>query len=86
MPQELPRGVNLGEEVAAGYAAPDALCPLDLDQWEFYVLSTNRLNNLVGEQKTITLTSLLKLSPSKASFADLRDCVEVAAKEPPNAK
>jgi hypothetical protein len=58
--------------------------PLNLDQWEFYVLSTNRLNNLLGEQKTITLVSLLKLLPSKASFAELRDCVEVAAKEPAN--
>jgi hypothetical protein len=56
--------------------------PLNLDQWEFYVLSTNRLNNLVGEQQSITLASLLKLSPSQATFADLRDCVEVAAKEP----
>lgn len=58
------------------------VCPLNLDQWEFYVLSTNRLNNLVGEQKTITLVNLLKLSPSKASFAELRDCVEAAAEEP----
>jgi hypothetical protein len=61
------------------------VCPLNLDQWEFYVLSTNRLNNLVGEQKTITLASLLKLNPSTVSFAKLRDCVEVAAKEPANA-
>ena len=58
--------------------------PLNLDQWEFYVLSTNRLNNLVGEQKTITLARLLKLSPSKTSFAELRDYVDVAAKEPVN--
>lgn len=59
--------------------------PLNLDQWEFYILSTNRLNNLVGEQKTITLINLLKLAPSKASFAELRDCIKVAAEEPANA-
>jgi hypothetical protein len=61
------------------------VCPLSLEQWEFYVLSTNRLNNSVGEHKAITLANLLRLSPSKASFAELRDCVEVAAKEPANA-
>jgi hypothetical protein len=61
------------------------VCPLNLDQWEFYVLSTNRLNNSVCEQKKITLAHLLRLSPSKTSFAELRDCVEVAAKEPANA-
>lgn len=59
--------------------------PLNLDQWEFYVMSTNRLNNLVGNQEEITLGPLLKLRPSKASFAELRACVEAAAKEPANA-
>jgi hypothetical protein len=37
------------------------------------------------EQKTITLATLLKPSPLTASFAELRDCVEVAAEEPANA-
>lgn len=62
------------------------VCPLNLDQWEFYILSTKRLNNLVGDQKTITLASLLKLSPSKAPFAELRRCIQLAAKEPENAR
>jgi hypothetical protein len=57
--------------------------PLNLDQWDFYVLSTNRLNDLVGKQQSITLASLLTLGPSRASFAELRDCVEVAAAEEP---
>ena len=56
--------------------------PLNLDQWEFYVLSTNRLNNLIDQQKTIRQASLLKLNPSKTGFAELRDCIETAAKEP----
>ena len=55
--------------------------PLNLDQWKFYILSTNRLNNIVGKQKTIILASLLKLSPLVASFAQLQGCVEAAAKE-----
>jgi hypothetical protein len=57
--------------------------PLNLDQWDFYILSTNRLNAAVGEQKSITLESLRQLNPTKASFADLRTCIEAAAKEPP---
>lgn len=36
------------------------------------------LNAAVGEQKSITLGSLLRLNPAKASFADLRACVEAA--------
>lgn len=57
--------------------------PLNLDQWNFYVLSTNRLNAAVGEQKSITLGSLLRLNPARASFTDLRACIEKAAQEPP---
>jgi phosphodiesterase/alkaline phosphatase D-like protein len=44
------------------HKAKATVCPLNLDQWEFYVLSTNQLNNLVGEQKTITLDSLRELN------------------------
>jgi hypothetical protein len=36
------------------------VCPLNLDQWDFYVLSTNRLNNLVGKQESITLVAVMK--------------------------
>lgn len=57
--------------------------PLDLDQWDFYVVSTNRLNAMVGEQKSITLDSLLQHDPTKTTFTDLPSCVEAAAQEPP---
>lgn len=36
--------------------------PLDLNQWEFYVLSTNDLNNYSRSQYSITLNSLRKLA------------------------
>lgn len=58
--------------------------PLDLTQWDFYILSTNQLNAAVGEQKSITLGSLRQLNPKKASFADLRACIiEAATQKPP---
>jgi hypothetical protein len=45
--------------------------PLDLSQWEFYVLDTKVLNDKVPLQKTISLSSLLKLNPIKASYSEL---------------
>ena len=45
--------------------------PLATDQWEFYVLSTDRLNATVPTQKTITLTSLLRLAPTRCGFGEL---------------
>lgn len=36
--------------------------PLNLNQWEFYVVSTIQLNNTIGNQKTIGINSLKKLT------------------------
>ena len=45
--------------------------PLDLSQWEFYVLDTKVLNDKVPKQKTIALSSLLKLNPSQIKYNGL---------------
>lgn len=38
---------------------PDTIDPMNLDQWEFYILSTKILDEKIPRQKTITLSSLL---------------------------
>ncbi len=48
---------------------------LDLSQWVFYVLPTAVLNDRVRTQKTIGLSSLLKLEPTKVGFEDLREAI-----------
>ena len=45
--------------------------PLDLSQWEFYVLDTKMLNDKAPLQKTISLSSLLRLNPVKVSYSEL---------------
>ncbi len=47
--------------------------PLDLSQWEFYVLDTKILNNKVPLQKTIGLSSLLRLKPVKVDYVKLSE-------------
>lgn len=49
---------------------------LNLDYWEFYVLSTSVLDEKVPHQKGIALSSLLKLEPVKTDFAGLADAIE----------
>jgi len=46
--------------------------PLDLSQWDFYILETKILNEKVKTQKTITLSSLLKLNPIKIRYDNLK--------------
>ena len=50
--------------------------PLDVNQWEFYVLHTDVLNKKCPEQKTISLNPLLALNPQRPKYADLGACVE----------
>ena len=48
--------------------------PLDVSQWEFYVLPTKNLDELKPEQNTITLSSLQKLTKS-VKFLELKSVV-----------
>ncbi|MEC4027452.1 hypothetical protein [Myroides odoratimimus] len=48
--------------------------PLNLDQWEFYVVSTLQLNNDLGNQKSISLSVLQKLA-NALNFSELKDDV-----------
>lgn len=45
--------------------------PLDLDQWTFYVLNTRTLDEKLPNQKTITLSSLLKLNPVECKYGQI---------------
>lgn len=49
--------------------------PLDLGQWVFYVLSTKVLNETIGAQKSISLSSLERLTPNKCKYSDLKASV-----------
>lgn len=49
--------------------------PMRLDSWVFYVLPTRALDEHCGEQKSISLNSLLKLGPELVDFGELRAAV-----------
>ena len=50
--------------------------PLNLNQWDFYILETKVLNEKVKTQKSITLSSLLKLNPIKIKYDGLKSEIE----------
>lgn len=49
------------------------LNPLDLDQWQFYVLPTLILNTKVPNQQKIGLNGLLKLNPIETKFGQIKE-------------
>ncbi|PCH52976.1 MAG: hypothetical protein COC20_01525 [Cellvibrionales bacterium] len=57
----------------------ETIDPLNLDQWDFYVLATNQLNKTVGGQKTITLGRLKELEPTAVSYGELSASIKQTA-------
>lgn len=49
--------------------------PLNLSQWDFYILDTKVLNEKVPTQKTITLSSLLSLNPINVKYDGLKNTI-----------
>ncbi|MBQ8973089.1 MAG: hypothetical protein IJ074_08435 [Clostridia bacterium] len=54
--------------------------PLDLSQWNFYVLPTKDLNLKLGSQKTISLSGILRLGARMVAFGELRKTILEAVK------
>lgn len=52
--------------------------PLNLDLWEFYVISTKVLNEKKPTQKTITLPSLMLLEPFWCDYHGIGDAIKNA--------
>ena len=60
------------------------LDPLNVDQWEFYVIGTSELDEHCGEQKSIRLAPLKALGPEQPSYATLSETVERVGKRSDN--
>ncbi len=50
--------------------------PLNVAQWDFYVLATETLNSKLGTQATLALSSLLKLNPLETKYDGIAAAVD----------
>lgn len=46
--------------------------PMNLSQWDFYIIDTDKINNELGQQKSLSFSKLIKLNPLKCNFQDLQ--------------
>ena len=60
------------------------LDPLDLSQWEFFVVPARVLNARLPRQKQLSLSTLLTLKPAKCAFNELPAAVSDAARGLPD--
>lgn len=58
------------------HADRETIDPMNLKQWDFYVLATAILNENCPAQKSIGLRSLLKLNPCIAGYDEIASCID----------
>lgn len=58
------------------HADKSTLDPLNLAQWEFYVLPSSVLDNRLPNQKTVSLAGLLRMGPVKVGFGNISSTIE----------
>jgi hypothetical protein len=59
-----------------GHRDKTTLDVMDVTQWEFFVLPSAVLDKRLPAQRSLSLVSLLKLSPVRCEFAGLRAAIE----------
>ena len=80
---DLKRQADIYVFCVLSHQVQDTMNPLDLDQWDFYVLGSRILNEKFPVQKTIGLSSLLKLNPVHVKYAGIAKAVSEPVVEAP---
>jgi hypothetical protein len=57
------------------------LNPLDVSQWEFFLLRASTLNEHLEKQRRISLKRLLALNAERCSYSELSRCIEAIERE-----
>ena len=53
--------------------------PMNLNQWRFFIISVDLLNQQCSGQKSISLTKLQGLNPFEVSYEEISDCINQMA-------
>lgn len=79
MSQQLKRQADVYVFCLLAHTHKPTLDPLDLSQWQFFVLPTRILNERMPTQKSIGLASLKNLNPETPEFRELPACIQKLA-------
>jgi hypothetical protein len=73
---EVKRQANIYVFALLAHRDKNSVDPLNLDQWEFYVVPTSLLDARARSQHSITLKSLRQLCPVPVRFSELKSAIE----------
>jgi hypothetical protein len=78
---ELKRQADIYVFCVLNHKEKDSLDPLNLEQWEFYILRASVLDEKIVRQKTIGLVSLQKLNPLIAKYEEIAESIQKLSHE-----
>jgi len=52
--------------------------PLSMAQWDFYILPTRFLDEKLGNQKTLSLSRLKRLGPTKVEYSGTSEAIRLS--------
>ena len=56
----------------------DTVDPLNMSQWDFYVLATSVLDEKLGNQKTLSLSRLKRLGPTLVEYSGISEAIRLS--------
>ena len=74
--QEIKRQADLYVFCVLAHKEQETINPLNLDQWEFYLLPTSVLNHACPTQKSIALSRVIRLGAIKATYDEIAERID----------
>lgn len=76
--QKSVRGADVYVFCLLAHKDKSTLDPMNLDQWQFFVLATRRIDAALGAQESLSLSRLLKLGPIQCSYGGISSAIDKA--------
>ncbi|HNN16516.1 MAG TPA: hypothetical protein PKJ29_07275 [Giesbergeria sp.] len=76
--QKSERGADVYVFCLLAHKDKSTLDPLNMDQWQFFVLATRRMDAALGAQESLSLSRLMKLGPIQCTYGGISRAIDKA--------
>ena len=74
--QKSVRGADVYVFCLLAHKDKSTLDPMNMDQWQFFVVATRRIDAALGVQESLSLSRLLKLGPIQCSYGRISSAID----------
>ncbi len=74
--QKSVRGADVYVFCLLAHKDKSTLDPMNMDQWQFFVVATRTIDAAIGAQESLSLSRLLKLGPIQCSYGGISSAID----------